>query len=79
MIPVVDVEYYGDKEKNPPLKEQVVKVYFSPNMNLKNKWTLWQYSDTDVLNGYHGDETYIDRNVYCADKDQFQKTMVVAQ
>ena len=28
---------------------------------------------------YYGDETYIDRNVYCADKDQFQKTMVVAQ
>ena len=122
MIPVVDVEYYGDKEKNPPTKEQVISeltdmlqaleqeygvkpmlyttytvyykylsdsftdyplwirnVYFSPNMNLKNKWTLWQYSDTDVLNGYHGNEKYIDRNAYRADKDQFQKDMVIAQ
>ena len=118
----MDVEYYGDKEKNPPPKEQVVSeltdmlqaleqeygvkpmlyrtytvyfkylsdsftdyplwirnVYFSPNMNLKSRWTLWQYSDTDVLNGYHGDEIYIDRNVYCADRDQFQKDLVIAQ
>lgn len=122
LIPVVDVEYYGDKEKNPPPKEQVISelthmlqaleqeygvkpmlyttytvyykylsdsftdyplwirnVYFSPNINLINKWTLWQYSDTDVLKGYQGDEKYIDRNVYCADRDQFQKDMVVFQ
>ena len=25
MIPVVDVEYYGDKEENPPAKEDVVR------------------------------------------------------
>ncbi len=25
MLPVVDVEYYGDKEKNPPAKEDVVR------------------------------------------------------
>ena len=25
MIPVVDVEYYGDKEKNPPSKEEVIR------------------------------------------------------
>ena len=34
-------------------------VYFSPFQN----WTIWQYTDRAVMNGYHGDERYIDRDV----------------
>lgn len=119
LIPVVDVEYYGDKEKHPPKKEDVVRelnvmldalenqygrkpmlyttynvyykylkgdfeeyplwirnVYFSPNLGLKGKWTLWQYSDTDVLDGYKGEEKYIDRNVFYGTMDEMKELVV---
>lgn len=34
-------------------------VYFSPFQD----WSIWQYTDRAVLDGYHGDERYIDRDV----------------
>ena len=37
----------------------ISNVYFSPFQN----WTIWQYTDRAVMNGYHGDERYIDRDV----------------
>ncbi len=119
LVPVVDVEYYGDKRKHPPKKEDVVRelnvmlealesqygcepmiyttydvyykylrdafpeyplwirsVYFSPNLGMKGKWTLWQYSDTDVLEGYKGEEKYIDRNVFDGTMEEMKELVV---
>ena len=36
-------------------------VYFRP---LHNDWTFWQYTDTEELDGYNGDEKYIDMNFF---------------
>ena len=102
----MDVEYYGNKEKNPPAKEDVVRelqnfldvvekeygvkpmiyttqkvyikyirgsfdeyplwlrsVYYPAGLVAGENWLLWQYSDRGVLQGYKGDEKYIDLNV----------------
>ena len=102
LIPAIDIEWYGNKRKNPPGKEVVLNtlsqmvdliekeygqkpvvyttqsyyskyfrgedldfplwirnVYFSPFQD----WTIWQYTDRAVMDGYHGDEKYIDRDV----------------
>lgn len=114
MPPVVDIEFYGDKEKNLPDKDtttielQVLldelesyygmkpiiyatlksyylyikdsfndyplwirNVYYSPNIDMKNEWTFWQYTDQEILDGYKGDEKYIDMNVFNGDPDEF--------
>jgi lysozyme len=105
--PVVDIEFYGDKEKNVPDKVKTAKeltllldrlyehygvkpiiyatlksyniyikgkfaeyplwirnVYYSPQLDLRKKWTFWQYTDKAILEGYKGTEKYIDMNVY---------------
>ena len=119
LVPVVDVEYYGDKWNNPPAKEEVVRelqnmldileneygckpmlyttyevyykylpedfseyplwirnVYFSPNVNMRGDWTLWQYSDTEVLEGYQGAEKYIDCNVFAGTREELMQFLV---
>lgn len=119
LLPVVDVEYYGDKFQNPPEKSAVVteltdmllaleqeygvkpmiyttyvvyykylqgefdeyplwirNVYFTPDVNLKDKWTLWQYSDTEVLEGYDGQEKYIDVNVFQGGLDELNELIL---
>lgn len=35
-------------------------------------WTFWQYDDHGELDGYYGDEKYIDFNVFCGDSDEFE-------
>ena len=47
-------------------------VYYTPEFDLKGKWTFWQYSDRAVLPGYTGDEKYIDLNVFHGDKNEFE-------
>lgn len=119
LVPVVDVEYYGDKWTNPPAKEAVVKelqdmlsileeeygqkpmlyttyevyykylaedfgeyplwirnVYFSPNVDMKGDWTIWQYSDTEILGGYQGEEKYIDCNVFAGTKEELEQLLL---
>lgn len=119
LVPVVDVEYYGNKAENPPEKEQVISelsemlevleqeygvkpmiyttyvvyykyldgefeeyplwirdVYLTPDITMKNQWTVWQYSDTAVLNGYHGTEKYIDRNVFVGTVEELEHFVV---
>ena len=39
-------------------------VYYSPDFDMKKEWTFWQYSDTEKLSGYQGQEPYIDLNVF---------------
>lgn len=119
LVPVVDVEYYGNKWSNRPAKEEVIRqlqnmldvlekeygrkpmlyttyevyykylaedfseyplwirnVYFSPDVDMKGNWILWQYSDTEVFEGYQGEEKYIDCNVFARTKEELRHLLV---
>lgn len=45
-------------------------VYGKPSDSIK--WTFWQYSNRHVLEGYNGKERYIDMNVFCGNKAEFE-------
>lgn len=113
--PVVDLEFYGDKEKNPPDKAEVDlqlktmletlrelyglppilyateksyelylfdgyeeydiwirNVITNPKLADGRDWTFWQYTNRARLDGYHGDEKYIDVNVFHGSTEDFQ-------
>lgn len=115
LAPVIDIEYYGDKEKNPPSKEAVKKelgdmleileahyqtkpiiyttgkvykrymegefeeyplwirgVYYPPVGKPGKKWTFWQYTDRAKLDGYSGQEEYIDMNVFRGNPEELK-------
>ena len=36
------------------------------------KWTFWQYSDKGELDGYKGEEKYIDMNIFNGTHEEFQ-------
>ncbi len=114
--PVVDLEFYGDKEKNPPEREYVdeqlktmlsmleehygqkpiiyatetsYELYLSgdygeydiwirnvitrPRMSDGRRWTFWQYTNRERLDGYNGDERYIDVNVFNGGLDRYKE------
>ena len=64
-------KYIKDEFDDYPL--WIRNVYFSPNVDLRGKWTLWQYSDSGVLEGYQGDEKYIDQNVFCGTEEELKE------
>ena len=111
--PVVDVEFYGDKAKNPPEAKEVEEqltvllnaleaqygvkpilyvtsdsyaryikgrfdaydlwirsVYTSPGR--EPDWAFWQYSNRMVLDGYQGEERFIDMNVFKGTQAEFE-------
>ncbi len=39
-------------------------VYFTPRLKDGRDWTFWQYTDRGQLDGYAGEEPYIDLNVF---------------
>ncbi|NLT09442.1 MAG: glycosyl hydrolase family 25, partial [Ruminococcus sp.] len=43
-------------------------VNFEPDLM---DWKFWQYCDCGELEGYNGDEKYIDLNVYNGTKEEF--------
>ena len=45
-------------------------VYFIPSSNIE--WTFWQYTDKGRLEGYNGEEQYIDINVFAGDIDKLR-------
>ena len=112
--PVIDLEFYGDKESNPPKRadvekrlktmldilevhygqkpiiyatEKSYKLYLSndykeydiwirnviskPKISNDREWTFWQYTNRDRLDGYKGEEKYIDVNVFNGDFDDY--------
>lgn len=115
LAPVVDIEYYGEKEKTPPeisdvhsdLKTMLTelenryrikpilyttyKVYrryieghfdeyplwirnvYYPPFDIDADWKFWQFSDSEALDGYKGQEKYIDRNVFCGTEEELEK------
>lgn len=48
-------------------------VYFKPSLYNKREWSFWQYSDTTVLDGYNGEEKYIDMNVFNSTTEEFEQ------
>ncbi len=114
--PVIDLEFYGDKEKSPPKREDVAvqlktmlemleehygqkpiiyateksyELYLSgdyaeydiwirnvitkPKMSDGRRWTFWQYTNRERLDGYDGDERYIDLNVFNGDLGDYKE------
>ena len=114
--PVVDIEFYGDKNKNIPnaenTREQLKKllekleeyyeknpiiyatntsynlyikdnfegykiwirdIFSTPNLKDNRKWTLWQYTNRERLEGYNGEEKFIDMNVFNGSYEEFIK------
>lgn len=46
-------------------------VYFNPKLSDGRKWTFWQYTNRERLDGYNGRERYIDVNVFNGSADEF--------
>jgi len=112
--PAVDIEFYGDKNKNPPSREEtrvildelleklethygrkpiiyatgksyklyisggyvdypiwIRDVYLTPSLPDNRSWTFWQFSNKEKLDGYNGEEKYIDMNVFCGSEEEF--------
>lgn len=46
-------------------------VYEEPNYLEDDEWSFWQFSNRHVLDGYSGQERYIDMNVYNGTFDKF--------
>ncbi len=47
----------------------ISNYYYEPYFD----WTFWQYTDSGLLEGYDGDQKYIDLNVYCGSMTQFRE------
>ena len=114
--PVIDIEFYADKQNHPPNREDVnaqldilisqlekhygtrpviystgaaYQIYLSggymdydiwirdifrePSLPDGRKWTFWQYSEKGQLEGYSGDEHFIDLNVFCGSEEDFRR------
>lgn len=46
-------------------------VYEQPSKTVQ--WAFWQYSDRVRLNGYDGEERFIDLNVFNGTNDDFER------
>ena len=46
-------------------------VYFTPSLKDGRDWTFWQYTDRGQLDGYAGEEPYIDLNVFNGTEEEF--------
>lgn len=51
-------------------------VYYPPFNIQSGNWTFWQYTDRAVLEGYEGDEKYIDMNVFHGTKEELNELIV---
>lgn len=46
-------------------------VLTTPALSDGRKWTFWQYSNRGRLDGYGGEEKYIDLNVFRGSREEF--------
>lgn len=67
--------YIKDEFTDYPL--WIRNVYYEPFLIDDPAWTFWQYTDTEVLEGYQGSETYIDRNVFRGTKEELRELTVL--
>ena len=54
----------------------VRSVYCPPSVLFGNKWSFWQYMDTAMLDGYAGDQKYIDVNVFRGTKQELENLTI---
>ena len=62
-------EIIGDEFSDCDLWIRSVYLRVSDNMN----WSFWQYSDRQKLDGYNGEEKYIDMNVFNGNLEEFRQ------
>lgn len=46
-------------------------VYTSPRLSDGRDWTFWQYTNREKLDGYEGEERFIDMNVFTGTAEEF--------
>lgn len=46
-------------------------VIFEPKLSDGREWTFWQYTNRETLNGYNGEERFIDMNVFNGTWEEF--------
>ncbi|MGN0647379.1 MAG: GH25 family lysozyme [Oscillospiraceae bacterium] len=46
-------------------------VFTPPSSKLEPEWSFWQYNPRGLLDGYEGDEQFIDLNAYCGTMEEF--------
>ena len=51
-------------------------VIAKPTLSDDREWTFWQYTNRDKLDGYQGEEIYIDKNVFCGSEEDFAAYLV---
>ena len=54
----------------------VRSIYCPPEVLFGNKWSFWQYMDTAMLDGYAGDEKYIDVNVFRGTMEELEELVI---
>ena len=57
------------KDSFPDYDIWIRSVYSKPNKDVN--WIFWQYSNRMNLDGYDGEEKYIDMNVFCGSAEEF--------
>ena len=50
-------------------------VISKPKLSDNREWTFWQYTNRERLEGYQGDEKYIDMNVFYGTNEEFDNYM----
>jgi lysozyme len=48
-------------------------VFTEPSLPDNRSWTFWQYTDREQLEGYNGEENFIDVNVFNGSEKEFSK------
>jgi lysozyme len=56
----------------------VRSVYCPPAVLFGNRWSFWQYMDTAMLDGYTGDQKYIDVNVFRGTVEELEELVIQA-
>ncbi len=46
-------------------------VFSEPSLPDDRHWTFWQYTDREQLDGYSGEEKFIDVNVFHGNEQEF--------
>ena len=67
-------EYIRGEFEDYPL--WVRSIYCPPAVLFGNKWSFWQYMDTAMLDGYTGDEKYIDLNVFRGTVEELEELVI---
>lgn len=56
----------------PEVEIWIRDVWRTPSLSDGREWTFWQFSDRHRLDGYTGDEEFIDVNVFAGTRDEWE-------